>query len=79
MVFETSNEMLIATVNFVDLPAVSKIKSLTGNPSIANPTKSSDTLKQFVDFRLSVFDHFVVLTLKELIFFMNYDLNVQKS
>ena len=70
--------MLIATVTFVDLPAASKKKSLTVNPSSANPTKSLDTLKQFVGFCLSVFDHFVVLTLKELIFFMNYDLNVQK-
>ena len=39
------------------------------NPLIANPTKSSNTLKQFVDNLpncLSVFDHFVGLALKGL-------------
>ena len=40
------------------------------NPLNANPTKLSNTLKQFVDksptSRLSVFDHFVKLVLKEL-------------
>ena len=41
------------------------------NPLIANPTKRSSTLKQFVSKLptncLSVFDHFVGMTLKELI------------
>ena len=37
------------------------------NPLRANPTKWSNTLKQFVSFFLSVFDHFVGLTLKGLI------------
>ena len=35
------------------------------NPLSANPTKWSNTLKQFVE-RLSVFDHFVILALKGL-------------
>ena len=43
------------------------------NPLSANPTKWSDTLKQFVDCQrtncLSVLDHFVGLTLKRLIHF----------
>ena len=38
------------------------------NPLSANPTKWSNTLKQFVEptNRLSMFDHFVGLALKEL-------------
>ena len=36
------------------------------NPLSANPTKWSNTLKQFVGNCLSVFDHFVTLALKGL-------------
>ena len=37
------------------------------NPISANPTKSSNTLKQFVGFFWSAFDYFVGLALKGLI------------
>ena len=42
----------------------------------ANPTKWSNTLQQFVGNSLSVFDHFVWLSLEELIRFYNilYDI-----
>ena len=37
------------------------------NPLNANPTKWSNTFKQFIGVCLSVFDHFVILALKGLI------------
>ena len=54
------------------------------NPLSANPTKWSNTLKQFVDNLptncLSVFDHFVELVLKGLMFFFErFLLDTNKS
>ena len=64
------------------LPLFHNSVALVFNPLSANPTKWSNTLKQFVGYlptnRLSVFDHFVKLAVKVLIKILWVKKNCQK-
>ena len=65
---EICSKLTIKKQQFTD--SVKSVLIQKDNPLSANPTKWSNTLKQFVDTlaanRLSVFDHFVILALEGL-------------
>ena len=74
-----SNSELMNIAFILNAASDQKIQQLAINPLSANPTKWSNTLKQFVGKFptncLSVFDHFVKLALKGLSSEMYYNYN----